>query len=184
MKWRYSMHLFASLGELWLGRHDLAKARALGNECLELATRTQSRKYLVRGWRLVGEIAVADHDSGDAEVALQRALAVAMAIGNPTQLWKTHVACGRLYRATGRPDAAQKALALARETAARIKAQLSSADARATFEQSPLIRPVYAEGGSSSPPARSDHTDPPVHGAREDTDGSGQSGEVDGPHRR
>jgi len=47
-KWRYSTHLFASLGESWLAEGDAAKAQEFADQCLELATRTNSRKYLVR----------------------------------------------------------------------------------------------------------------------------------------
>jgi hypothetical protein len=47
-KWRYSMHVFASLADLWLARSDLGKARTFTDRCLEVATRTMSRKYLVR----------------------------------------------------------------------------------------------------------------------------------------
>ena len=92
MKWRYSMHLFASLGELWLARGEPAKAQEFAEQCLEIATRTNSRKYLVKGWRLMGEIALARRQWDEAERALQQALTIAQAIGNPTQLWKTHLA--------------------------------------------------------------------------------------------
>jgi hypothetical protein len=57
-KWRYLTHLFASLGELWLAKGDAAKAQKYANQCLELARLTNSRKYLVKGWRLQGEIAL------------------------------------------------------------------------------------------------------------------------------
>ena len=57
MRWRYSIHLFASLGELALARGHLDETRAHADECLERATRTRSRKYLVKGWRLRGELA-------------------------------------------------------------------------------------------------------------------------------
>lgn len=43
MRWRYSIHLFASLGELALARGDVAQAREHADECLERATRTRSR---------------------------------------------------------------------------------------------------------------------------------------------
>jgi tetratricopeptide (TPR) repeat protein len=59
MKWRYSQHLFAGLGEVWLASDDPARADDFCNQCLELATRTDSKKYLARGWRLKGEIAKA-----------------------------------------------------------------------------------------------------------------------------
>jgi hypothetical protein len=48
MKWRYSMHLFASLGDFWLVRGDRAKAQEFAAQCLDIATHTNSRKYVVR----------------------------------------------------------------------------------------------------------------------------------------
>jgi tetratricopeptide (TPR) repeat protein len=59
MKWRYSMHLFASLGDFWLARGDLPRAQESMAQCLQHATRTNARKYLVKSWRLQGEIALA-----------------------------------------------------------------------------------------------------------------------------
>ena len=72
MRWRYSIHLFASLAELELARGDLAKARELADHCLELATRTNSRKYLVKAWRLKGEIALARRQWDEGEAALRQ----------------------------------------------------------------------------------------------------------------
>src|ERR671925_750815 len=109
------MHLFASLGELWLARGDPAKARDVTEQCLTLATPTNSRKYLVKGYRLKGEIALARRQWDEAEGVLRQALTIAQAIGNPTQLWRTHLALGRLYDATQKPERAQQAYQSARE---------------------------------------------------------------------
>ena len=62
MRFRYSIRMFAGMGELALARGDLSAARSHSAECLELATRTGSRKNLVKGWRLAGEIARAERD--------------------------------------------------------------------------------------------------------------------------
>ncbi|MFQ5946034.1 MAG: AAA family ATPase, partial [Anaerolineae bacterium] len=143
MKWRYSTHLFVSLGELWLARGDPARAREFANQCLELATRSNSRKYLVKGWRLAGEIALARGHRGEAEAALRQALTIAQAIGNPTQLWKTHVAWGRFHAETRKPEAAGPAYRAAREVIDGVKASLSDPGLRASLENAPLIRQVY-----------------------------------------
>jgi hypothetical protein len=97
MKWRYSMHLFASLGDFWLARGESARAQEFADQCLDIASRTNSRKYLVRGRRLLGEIALARRQWDEAEGWLQQTLTLAQTVGNPTQLWKTHLALGRLY---------------------------------------------------------------------------------------
>ena len=143
MKWRYSIHLFASLGELWLAREDPVQAREFAEQCLELATRTNSRKYLVKGYRLMGEIALARRQWDEAERALRQALTIAQAIGNPTQLWKTHLAYGHLYTAIRKPEMAQQAYGAAREVIERVKGSLRDPGLRASLESSPLMRRVY-----------------------------------------
>jgi tetratricopeptide (TPR) repeat protein len=143
MRWRYSIHLFASLGELALARGDLARASEHADECLERATRTRSRKYLVKGWRLRGEIARARRKWEDADGAFREALAVAKVIGNPTQLWRTHLAVGELSSERKTPVAARQAYEAARDVIARTKAGLQNPGLRASLESAPLVRRVY-----------------------------------------
>ena len=106
MRWRYSTHLLASLADLALARGDHAAAEAQATACLELATLSQSRKYVVRGWRVRGQIALAERRWDAAEHALGEAITVARLIRNPTQLWRTHVAFARLHAARGQNDVA------------------------------------------------------------------------------
>src|SRR5262249_52582649 len=56
MRFRSSTRLWASMGELALAQGDLDRARARARQCLELATETNARKNLVKGWRLAGAI--------------------------------------------------------------------------------------------------------------------------------
>ena len=142
MKWRYSTHLFASLGEFWLARGEPSQAREFANQCLELATRTTSRKYLVRGWRLAGEIALAQRRWEEAEQALRHALTFAETIGNPTQLWKTHVALGGLFAETKQPEAAQRAYRAARTVIEQVRGSLTAPRLRAGLESAQFVRRV------------------------------------------
>ena len=130
-------------GEFWLAKGDAAKAREFVEQCLELATRTNSRKYLVKGWRLRGEIALARRQWDEAETALQQALTIAQTIGNPTQLWKTHLAFGHFHTATKKPELAQPAYHAARYVIDRVKTSLRDPELRAGLEGSPLLRRVY-----------------------------------------
>lgn len=143
MRWRYSTHLFASLGDLWLARGDYAKAREFCDHCLDIATRTNSKKNLVKGWRLKGKIALACHQLDEAENALRQALAIAQAIGNPTQLWKTHAALGRLYTDTKKPELAGREFRSVREVVDRMKSSLRNPGLRASLESAPMIQKVY-----------------------------------------
>lgn len=144
MKWRYSMHLFASLGELWLARGDTAKAKSYTEQCLELATRSSARKYVALGWRLHGEIALARRHSDEAEEALRRALEIAQGIGTPSQLGKIHLALGRVHGAAGRVEAASRAYRAARDIVERVKANLRDDNLRASFERAPMVRQLHA----------------------------------------
>ena len=147
-KWRYSQHLFAGLGELWLAFDDPGKAEGFCNQCLDLATRTESRKYLVRGWRLKGEIAKVRLNWEEAEEALRKALTYAKRVGNPTQLWKTHLALGELYRDTRRADSARASFAAACKVIDGIGRSLRAPELKEGFERSPIFRAVHEQIGT------------------------------------
>jgi hypothetical protein len=143
MKWRYSQHLFVGLGEVWLTSDDPAKAEGFCHQCLDLATRTDSKKYMVRGWRLEGEIAMARLHWEEAEQALRRALDLAKRLGNPTQLWKTHMALGQLHRDTGHTDPARASFAAAGKVIDGIGQSLQTPELKEGFQRSPFLRDVY-----------------------------------------
>jgi tetratricopeptide (TPR) repeat protein len=143
MQWRYSMHLFASLGDFWLARGEPARAQEFADQCLDIATRTNSRKYAVKGWRLRGEIALSRRQWDEAEGWLRQALALAQALSNPTQLWKTHLALGQLHAAARRPEQARQAYHAARQVIERVKANLRNAELRTGLENASFIRQVY-----------------------------------------
>jgi class 3 adenylate cyclase/tetratricopeptide (TPR) repeat protein len=132
-KWRYSMHLFASLGDLWLARGDLARAQEYVAQCLHGATRTNARKYLIKGWRLQGEIALARQQRDEAAGWLRQALALAQVVGNPTQLWKTHLALGRLHAETQRPEQERQEYGAAHEVIDRLRESLQEPGLRASL---------------------------------------------------
>jgi tetratricopeptide (TPR) repeat protein len=142
MRFRYLIRLAASQGEAWLARGDLDRARQCAERCLELATRSNARKNLVKGWRLSGEIARTRRRWDDAEHALRQALAVAEQIGNPPQLWTTHAALARLELDRGRPDAARAAAAAARQVIDGVLATLDDPGLRASLERAPVTRLV------------------------------------------
>ena len=143
MRWRYSTHLFASLGGLWLAHGDYTKAQEFCDHCLDIATRTQSKKYLVKGWRFKGEIALARRQWDEAQHAFQQALTIAQAIGNPTQLWKAHAALGGLYTDTKKAELAEEAFNAAREVIERIKGSVQNPGLRASLESAPMFQRIY-----------------------------------------
>ena len=145
MKWRYSTHLFASLGELALERGDRDKARRFADECLEIASRTSARRYLVKGWRLRGQIELARGNAGEAERSLREALKIAQLIQNPPQLWKTHAALGQLHAGRGDRAAARREYQAARAVIEGVTAGLRQASLRASLEAAALTRQIYEQ---------------------------------------
>ena len=145
MKWRYSTHLFASLGELALERGDRDNARRFADECLEIASRTNARRYLVKGWRLRGQIELARGNAEAAEQPLQEALKLAQLIQNPPQLWKTHAALGQLHAARGDRAAARREYQAARAVIEGVTSGLRQASLRASLEAAALTRQIYAQ---------------------------------------
>lgn len=140
MRFRYSIRLFSNMGELALARGDIATARAMSARSLEGASRTDSKKNLVKAYRLEGEIARARKEWKEAEHYLGQALDIARAIGNPPQLWKTHAAFGRLFEESGRPELALRAFNAARAVIERVESTLQNQELRASFQGARLIQ--------------------------------------------
>ncbi len=80
---------------------------------------------------------------GSAEAAFQKALSIAQFISNPTQLWKTHLAVGKLYAEQGETDKSQKSFRSAREVIDGLKSGLQNQDLRVGLENSILVGEVY-----------------------------------------
>jgi class 3 adenylate cyclase/tetratricopeptide (TPR) repeat protein len=133
MKWRYSQHCCHSLGELWLTKGDADKALRFAEECLQLAEPTESRKNMVKGWRLQGQAYCMQGRRAEAEAVLQKALALAQEIGNPPQLWKTYQALGELYEHQGATDRARSAYATALEVIEGVASRLQDQEIKQTF---------------------------------------------------
>ena len=143
MRFRYSIRMFASMGELALARGDLAAARTHSAECLDLATRTGSRKNLVKGWRLAGELARAQRNWDRAERHLRTALDLASSLGNPVQYWRTELALGQLLSDAGRPDEAREAFQRAALRMQQVRESLRHERLRDAFEKSGDLRLVH-----------------------------------------
>ena len=148
MRWRYSMRLFAGLGELWLAHGDPERATDFADRCLDVAARTNSRRNLVKGWHLRGQIALSRRQLDDAETAFRQALTTAEAIGNPRQLWTAHAALGRLHSARQQHHLAAQAYRGACDAVDGVKASLKDPTLRRSLEQAPAIRRLYDLAGS------------------------------------
>ena len=143
MRYRYSIRLYAGLGELWLSRGELDKAEAFLEQSLHLATGSNTRKNIVKAWRLKGKIALARRHWEDATGWLLQALELAKQIGNPPQLWKTHIALGQVHTARQESEHARQAYQAARDSIDHTNSRLTHPALRASLENSPLTREVY-----------------------------------------
>jgi tetratricopeptide (TPR) repeat protein len=144
MRYRYSIRMFAGMGELALVRGDLSTARSHSAQCLELATRTASRKNLVKGWRLAAQIAHAERDDDTAEGLFRKSLAIATSIGNPVQHWKAEIALGRFLDDLKRRDEAQHAFARAFTLMQRVREGIRDERLKAAIDKNPDLRLVQS----------------------------------------
>jgi hypothetical protein len=146
MRFRYSIRLCASLGELALAQGDLEEARRQAERCLDLAGRMNARKNMVKGWRLAGEVATAARRWDDAAHALAEARTIAEAIGNPTQLWRTYGALARYHGERGDKDAARLAAGAGARVVDGVVEGLADPALRASLESLALVRELRDRG--------------------------------------
>src|SRR5262249_27098033 len=142
MRFRYSIRLASSQGEL--ARGDLGAAASHARRCLDLATRTNARKNLVKAWRLAGEAACAAGRWEDAGRALQEARTIAEEIGNPAQLWRTYSALAAFHAGHGDKEAARRAAADAVRVVDGVLAALPDESLRESLNRLPLVREARA----------------------------------------
>jgi class 3 adenylate cyclase/tetratricopeptide (TPR) repeat protein len=147
MKWRYTQHLNASLGELWLARGDAEKAMVFAEECLTTAEATGSRRNIVKGRRLKAEVLLAQGRLAEAEPEIEEALGVARAVGNPPQLWKTLAVLGRLRQAQCRRAEAGAAYQEALGLVEGVAMGLADRELRDTLLASPQVLALREAAG-------------------------------------
>ncbi len=131
--WRYAQHLFHSHGELCLKRGESDKALNYANECLSLAEPGKSRKYIIKGRRLRGQVYMMQGKLRESEKEFLSALEIAREVGNPPQLWKTFVALGNLKQLQGKTNESQNAYRNALKVIEAVAEKLEDRQLRETF---------------------------------------------------
>jgi DNA-binding SARP family transcriptional activator/tetratricopeptide (TPR) repeat protein len=152
MKWRYTQHLHASLGELWLALGEPQKAAPCAEACLDIARATDSRRYLVKGRRVLGEALLAQGRRSEAAGELEAALPMAREMGNPPLIVKSLVALGRLRAAQDRAGDAAAAYHQALSIIEGVVAGLTDAGLRRTLLASSQAAELRGAAGSSPHP--------------------------------
>ncbi len=142
MKWRYSQHLTHSLGNALLACGHPERALKLADECLAIAEPSESRKNIIKGLRLSGQVFLALGDLKKAEQKLTSALSIAREIGNPPQLWKTFVITGDMRKAQNRPDEAHQAYHHALSTILKVADGLNDKSLKSTFINSSYVKGI------------------------------------------
>ena len=150
MLWRYAQHLFHSFGEWWFARSDYEKAHAYADECLNLAEETNSRKNIVKARRLRGQVFLAQGRLRESDRELAIALAVAQAVGNPPQLWKTYVATGDLQQTQGKADDAKQAYRDAAGVIEAVATGLDDESLKNAFLNSSEVRTIQQKASTAS----------------------------------
>jgi tetratricopeptide (TPR) repeat protein len=140
MRFRYSIRMFAGMGELAIALGDLSAARSYGAECLDLATRTASRKNLVKGWRLAGAIAKAEGNWDKAEHHFSSSRELAVSLNNPVQHWKSELSWGRFLQDAGRVDESRRAFQRAFAVMQDARGTLRDQSLRDAFEKNLDVR--------------------------------------------
>jgi hypothetical protein len=151
MLWRCAQHLFHSYGWLRLQCGDTVAALAYADECLHLATATNSTKNIVKARRLRGEVFLALGNVGSAAAELGIALEVARRLQNPPQLYRTLVTVGDLHMRKQQSTAARRAYGNALAVSARVAGGLEDARLRQTFLNSSEIMRIHQFAGSAAP---------------------------------
>jgi class 3 adenylate cyclase/tetratricopeptide (TPR) repeat protein len=130
MTWRYGMHYDLTAAEFWIARSDLARARQHIANCMAVAQRTRSRRYVVRAQRLLAACHVAGGNLPEGERLLSEVVSQARTLSNPTQLWQALLGHGQVLHALGRHDeargAARDGLDLANRVASTLAPELQS----------------------------------------------------------
>ncbi len=142
MKWRITQRLTHSLGEIVFEEGNENRALDLANECLALAEPTESRKNIVKGQRLRGQVFLAQGKLKEAEKEFLKALNIAEQIGNPPQLWKTFVAMGDLRQAQKRKNDALDAYHNALSVIEKVAAGLDDKSLKNTFLNSEHVKSI------------------------------------------
>jgi tetratricopeptide (TPR) repeat protein len=147
MKWRITQRLTHSLGEVLLNEGDLDRALSLADECLALAEPSDSRKNIVKGRRLRGEVFHKQGEFMEAEKEFSKALAIAQEIGNPPQLWKTYIALGDLQHDLKKKDKALQAYHNAVLVIDKVAKELNDQMLKATFLNSEHVQSIIKKAG-------------------------------------
>jgi class 3 adenylate cyclase/tetratricopeptide (TPR) repeat protein len=129
-------------GMMLLSRGDLESAEEVAREYLDTSMKRGFKKNIGKAERLFGQILTMRGAHDLAEAKLLAGLAKLEEVGNPKQIWMTHVALARLYEKMGRPDLERERWQAAHSIIASTANGLQDERLRDTFVNAAPIREI------------------------------------------
>jgi predicted ATPase len=123
-RWRFETRVYLGLGEISLAEGDYGRALRSTEESLKISEKAGAKKYIAKGWKLKSEILEKTGGREEAIELMQKALGLALELGNPPLIWQIHFSLGALLEKQGKKQEASRhydeALALIEKTASRL----------------------------------------------------------------
>jgi len=143
MDWILNMPLRLGLGEYWLARQNIGRARAQLKELCRLAAMSGERTYLALGHQGLAEATLGEGDRVKAERDVAEALGVLDGFEAPTAEWRVCATAARVEEARGRRSRAQVFWGRAAAVLDRLAASLKDdGDLRRSFLAQPAVEAV------------------------------------------
>jgi class 3 adenylate cyclase/tetratricopeptide (TPR) repeat protein len=148
---RWKPRCLLGLGELWIQAGDTDKAESFLTELIEhqWTDKFPYKKTQIRAWRLRSHILSTRGQVEEAETELNRALTQAKQLGNPTQLWLTHQALGKLLLQQGKDRDARAEFQIALKVVQGIAEGLTDTALKEGYLQSNPIQELFSQAKES-----------------------------------
>ncbi|MGD9227441.1 MAG: adenylate/guanylate cyclase domain-containing protein [Desulfobacterales bacterium] len=136
---RWEVRQLCTSAEIFLYKGDTDEAMQCAQRAFEIAKKTKNKRGMIRANRHMGKIYIKNMEFSKAEKKLNGAITDAKKLGNPYQLWKTHLDLGKLKEAQDFNQDAQKQYRQALEIIENIGSNLKGEKTRKIFLDSDLI---------------------------------------------
>jgi DNA-binding winged helix-turn-helix (wHTH) protein/tetratricopeptide (TPR) repeat protein len=142
MRSRYHMRLHSVSAEYWLAQANFERAEEHARQLLELTIKHEYHKDVAVTRRLLAEITIERKLWAEAELELEKSLALLKKYPAPLVSWKVYATLGRLRAREKKSEAAREAYREAARIVHEIAASINDEQLRATFLGSVAVREV------------------------------------------
>jgi tetratricopeptide (TPR) repeat protein len=133
MRHRWEVRRLHGLSKIALNKKEYSKAFEYAHKALDIANETLNVRGKIKLNRLLGDIYIKKNDINNANEKIQSALTEAIKIENPSQLWRTYYAFGRLKEVEGNWEEAGKQYLNAIHIIEKIKKEIRDKEIRDNF---------------------------------------------------